>query len=78
MQPTNPERRDPRTNPKRGDVFLKGKRKRTVTDRGSFYRPDVDGVHFIIPSHRDQQFAWERLDCFQRWAKNAEVIDRAD
>jgi hypothetical protein len=72
-----PEPRNPKLDPRPGDVLKKGARQRTVLDVGDFFRPGQTGVFFKTPSQRPTEGSWEVLEYWQRWAKNAEVLHSA-
>ena len=68
MMPTD---RDPRANPKPGDVLTKGTRTRTVTEAGLYYPGDsTPSVCWVTPTGSR---SWSWLKVFRRWAKGATV-----
>jgi hypothetical protein len=74
MQPS--EKRDPRVDPRGEDVLRKGRRKRIILGR-----PMLRGswVTFQTPTDiRCGTVTAERLDAFQSWAKDAEVLHAAE
>jgi hypothetical protein len=69
--------RDPRKDPKVGDVLQKGSKIRTVGGRGeSAGYPDATwGVEFI---RTEQHFYCYTLAGWRRWAASAEVIKKSE
>ena len=68
--------RDPRIDPKPGDVFIKGKRKRLVCKvypLGPVAR-EMEWVCFTTPSSNKGVIIAERPDIFIKWARTAEVL----
>lgn len=60
-----PADRDPRTDPRKGDALKKGNTTRTVEAR----------VEETVNWNGNN---WGWLSCWREWAKNAEVIHRAE
>lgn len=64
--------RDPRTDPRRGDVLRKGKRQRKVLGRSEFRGP---WVCCQTPSDEKNEIVQAlRLEYWQKWAASAEAI----
>jgi len=71
-------RRDPRIEPKPGDVLCRGKQQRRVCVIGPFFKPNVIGVHYINKTSKKGVMSWVQMMLWRTWAKKAEVLHAAD
>ncbi len=78
MNDTSPER-DPRRNPRIGDVLRSGSEQRMVMDEISVKRTfEISHIVFSSTSIGCESNAHETIARWLRWAKNAEVLHAAD
>jgi hypothetical protein len=68
--------RDPRVDPKPGDILRRGRQQRRVCIVGPFIKASVHGIHYVGSDKRVMH--WIIPEGWKRWAATAEVIHAAE